>query len=359
MSEASTTFQVERTERSRLADVEFEKLSFGTVFSDHMLVAEYQDGRWLPPSIKPYGPLSLDPSISALQYGISVFEGLKAHRSPRGEILLFRAAENARRLRRSAARLAMPAVPDSLFLDGLRELLHTDRGWVPPADRGALYIRPVLFSIDPSLRVTPAARYLFVIFTSPFGAYFSAPVEVLVTEHYVRAFPGGTGDIKPAGNYAAGLLADREAREAGYNSVMWLDGMERRFIEECGVMNVFFVLEDRVVTPESTGTFLPGVTRDSVMTLLRGMGLRVEEERFSIDDLIRSFDRGYLRECFGTGTAATISPIRRIRYRERELELTPAPERTLAARLREQLLAIMTGRAPDPYGWVEPVRLDS
>jgi len=250
-------------------------------------------------------------------------------------------------------------VPESLFLDGLRELLRLDQAWVPPMDKGALYIRPVLFSVDPSLRVKPAEHYLFIIFTAPFGAYFSAPVEVLVTERYVRAFPGGTGDTKPAGNYAPALIADREARDAGYNSVMWLDGKERRYIEECGVMNVFFVLEDRVVTPEPTGTILPGVTRDSVMTLLRDMGLRVEEERFSIDDLIQSYDRGHLQECFGTGTAATVSPISRIGYRERDLELPPAAERTVAARLRGQLLAIMTGGAADPYGWVEPIRLES
>jgi len=359
MSESSTRIQVDKTARSRVADVDFEKVSFGTVFSDHMLVAEYREGRWLEPSIRPYGPVSVDPSISALQYGISVFEGLKAHRSTRGEVLLFRAAENARRLQRSAARLAMPVVPESLFLDGLRELLRLDQAWVPPMDKGALYIRPVLFSVDPSLRVKPAEHYLFIIFTAPFGAYFSAPVEVLVTERYVRAFPGGTGDTKPAGNYAPALIADREARDAGYNSVMWLDGKERRYIEECGVMNVFFVLEDRVVTPEPTGTILPGVTRDSVMTLLRDMGLRVEEERFSIDDLIQSYDRGHLQECFGTGTAATVSPISRIGYRERDLELPPAAERTVAARLRGQLLAIMTGGAADPYGWVEPIRLES
>lgn len=284
------------------------------------------------------------------------FEGLKAHRSADCRPLLFRPRENARRLQRSAARLAMPAVPESLFLDGLRELVRLDQGWIPPAEMGALYIRSILFSVDPSIRVKPADRYLFVIFTAPFGAYFAAPIDVLVSERYVRAFPGGTGDTKPAGNYAAALLADQEAREAGYNSVMWLDAQERRYVEECGVMNVFFVLDgEEVVTPSLSGTILPGITRDSVITLLRDLGYRVKEDRISMDDLLRSYERGELRECFGTGTAATVSHVRRIRYKDRTFELPPIEQRKVGAAVRDKLLAVMTGREPDPHGWVESV----
>ena len=346
---------IERIQASRIHGVDLGGVPFGSVYSDHMLVAEFNEGRWGEAAIRPYGPLELPPSISALQYGLSVFEGLKAHRSPSGAALLFRPQENARRLQRSARRLAMPEVPETLFLDGLRELVRLDRAWIPPCGGGALYVRPVLFSVDTSLRPKPAERYLFVIVTSPFGVYFGEPVDVLVSDRYVRAFPGGTGDGKPAGNYAPALLAEREAREAGFGSVLWLDGLERRYVEECGVMNVFFVLRDVVITPELSGTILPGITRDSVITLLREMSLRVEERRIPLDEVFQGHQQGELLECFGTGTAATVTHVRRIRHRERELVLPPVEERKVGPAVRERLVATMTGRAADPHGWVEAV----
>jgi branched-chain amino acid aminotransferase len=347
--------RIDRVTSSKVTDVDFATVPFGATFSDHMLVVEFQDGYWSDGLIQPYRPIPLSPSISALQYGLSVFEGMKAHKSPAGRPLLFRPLENARRLQRSAARLAMPAVPEALFMDGLRELIGLDQAWIPPAEIGALYIRPMLFSVDPSIRVKPADLYQFIIFTSPFGSYFSAPVDLLVSERYVRAFPGGTGDTKPAGNYAPALLADQEAREAGFNSVMWLDAQERRHAEECGVMNIFFVLGDDVMTPSLTGTILPGITRDSVITLLREMGYQVKEDRISVDELLRSYDRGELRECFGTGTAATVSHVRRIRYKDRTLELPPIEQRKVGTAVREKLIGVMTGREPDSHGWVESI----
>lgn len=347
--------RIERVGRSRRPDVDLARVAFSEVFSDHMLVAEFRDGAWDEPGIRPYGPLPLPPSISALQYGVSVFEGLKAHRTPAGAVALFRPGENARRLNRSAARLAMPAVPEAMFRDGLRQLVGLDADWVPAAGQGALYIRPCLFSIDPSLRVKPADRFLFVIVTCPFAAYYAGPVDLVVAERYVRAFPGGTGDVKAAGNYAAALVADREARDAGFQTVMWLDALQREHVEECGVMNMFFVIDERIVTPALQGTILPGVTRDSVITLLRDMGLEVEERPVSIEEIVRASDRGVLRECFGTGTAATLSHVRRIRYRDRDLELPSVEERTIGPKVRERLVAIATGQAPDPYGWVEEV----
>jgi branched-chain amino acid aminotransferase len=349
------SIRIDRVTRSRLPEVDLATVPFSAVFSDHMFSAEFRDGRWSNGLIRPYGPIPLAPSISAIQYGISVFEGLKAHKSPAGRPILFRPSKNARRLQRSATRLVMPAVPENLFLDGLRELIRLDQEWIPSAEIGALYIRPTLFSVDPSVRVKPADRYYFIIFTFPFGAYYSSPVDVLVSERYVRAFPGGTGDTKPAGNYAAALLADQEAHEAGFSSVMWLDARERRYIEECGVMNVFFAIGDEVVTPVLSGTILPGVTRDSVITLLRDMGYRVKEDRISIDELVRIHERGELRECFGTGTAATVSHVGRIRYKNRTLELPPIEQRKVGPVVREKLLGIMTGREPDPYGWVESI----
>ena len=229
------------------------EIPFSSVFSDHMLVARWRKGQWEDATICAYGPLSLPPNISSLQYGLSVFEGLKAHRMRDGQVALFRPALNAQRLNRSAKRLAMPEVPEELFLNGLRELVTRDQKWVPAHGAGALYVRPCLFSVDGSVRVKPTEECLFVIFTFPFTSYYSASVELLVSEKYVRAFPGGTGDVKPAGNYAAALLAEQEARAAGFHSVLWLDATHRSFVEECGVMNVFFVLEDVVVTPPLEG----------------------------------------------------------------------------------------------------------
>jgi branched-chain amino acid aminotransferase len=339
--------------RSRIDQVDFANVPFSSIFSDHMLTAEFHDGHWRKGEILPYGPISISPSVSALHYGVSAFEGLKAHKSPDGRPLLFRPRENARRLQRSAARLAMPAVPENMFLDGLRELVRLDQAWIPPAEQGALYIRPILFSVDPSIRVKPAENFRFMILTFPFGAYFAAPVDVLVSEQYVRAFPGGTGDTKPAGNYAAALLADQEAREAGFHAVMWLDAMERRYVEESGVMNVFFIFRDRVVTPALSGTILPGITRDSVIRLLRDMGFCVKEDRISVEDVFKSYERGELLECFGTGTAATVSHVRRIRYKDQTLELPAVEKRKVGPAVRQKLLAIMIGKESDPYGWIE------
>jgi branched-chain amino acid aminotransferase len=244
-------------------------------------------------------------------------------------------------------------VPEELFLHGLRQLVGLDREWVPPGDRGALYIRPCLFSTDPSLRVKPPEQCLFVIFTFPFTQYYSGAVDLHANERYVRAFPGGTGEVKPAGNYAAALLAEREARENGFHSVLWLDAREHSFIEECGVMNIFFVIENTVVTPPLAGTILPGITRDSAITVLRDMGLTVVERQISIEEIFTAEKAGTLRECFGTGTAATVSAVRRIGYRDREVVLPQVDGTSISSRLRERLTAIFTGRYPAPDGWLD------
>jgi branched-chain amino acid aminotransferase len=347
---------VERVRRSRISEVDFATVTFGSIFSDHMFSTECHNAHWTKACIQPYGGITLEPSVSALNYGVSIFEGLKVHRGPNGAPLLFRAKDNARRLQRSATRLAMASPPESLFLDGLRELVRVDQAWVPPAGAGALYVRPLLFSTDSSIRVKPAEHFRLLIFTFPYSSYYSAPVDVAVTERYARALPGGTGDVKACGNYAASLIADQEAQSIGFQSAMWLDGLEHRYIEECGVMNVFFLIGDEVVTPALTGTILPGVTRDSVIVLLRAMGIRVREERLAIDDLLGYHDNGTLKECFGTGTAATVTHIGRIQYRDQTIELPSVAERSVGPAIREKLLAIMTGRAHDPYGWVEAVQ---
>jgi len=346
---------VEPFSPSRLAGVDFANLPFSTVFSDHMVIAEFADGRWGEPRVQPYGPLALLPNISSLQYGVSAFEAMRAHRSPTGDVLLFRPWENARRLNRTAARLGMPDVPEDLFLSSLRNLVRLDREWVPPPGMGALYVRPSFFSIDPSMRVRAAERFLFVILSSPFGAYYTAPVEALVEQRYVRAFPGGTGDVKPAGNYAPTMGIEREAQARGFSTVMWLDAVEHRYIEECGVLNVFFVVGDRVITPSLSGTFLPGITRDSAIRLLRDAGWVVEDRPIAIDEVIQWHREGSLRECFGTGTAALVSHVARIRRGEEDVVLPAVLSRKVGPFLRERLLAIMMGEAPDPYGWLDVI----
>jgi branched-chain amino acid aminotransferase len=345
---------VDRCKSTRAGAMEqLEQIPFSSVFSDHMLVARWRHGRWEEARICEYGSLPLPPNISALQYGLSVFEGLKVHRTPAGKPALFRPGINAQRLNRSARRLAMPPVPEELFLSGLRKLVSLDQRWIPAHGKGALYVRPCLFSVDRSLRVKPPEECLFVTFTFPYTSYFTAPVELLVSERYVRAFPGGTGDIKPAGNYAATVLAEQEARDAGFHAVLWLDAVHRSFVEECGVMNVFFVLEDTVVTPSLEGTILPGVTRDCALTLLRDMGWRVAERPVSIEEVMQALRTGRLTECFGTATAANVSSVGRIRYRDVDLRLPPIPESGIACALRDRLNGIASGRLPDVHGWLE------
>ena len=346
---------IEPVSRSRVEDVDLGAVAFSSVMSDHMLVAEYLDGDWRTAAIRPYGPLALSPAISALQYGVSVFEGLKAQRTPDADVALFRPTANARRLNRSAERLAMPPVPEELFLDGLRALVRLDATWVPPHRQGALYVRPCLFSVDESVRVKPAEHFLFVILTFPFAAYYAAPVDVLVTDRFVRAFPGGTGDIKPAGNYAPAMRADADAQRADCQTAMWLDGQERRFVEECGVMNVFFVIDDTVVTPALGGTILPGVTRDSVMTLMRDQGLAVEERRIPLDEVFAMHAAGRLRECFGTSTATTLIHVKSIRHADQHIVLPPVEARPIGSALREALVGIASGTAPDRHRWLDRV----
>jgi len=340
---------------SRVGERNLEPRAFGTVFSDHMLVADYRNGGWTDARIEPYSPMTLPPSISALQYGISVFEGHKAFRTPRGEIVLFRPRDNWARMRRSCARLVLPEVPEDLYIEGLRQLIRLDRDWLPGPDEGSLYIRPCVFATDESLRVGPPSTCRFVIFTCAVGQYYPEPLRLLVITDYVRAFPGGTGNIKPAGNYAPGLLAERQAREQGFSGVLWLDGREHRFVEEAGVMNVFFVIDDTVVTPSLGGTILPGVTRDSVITLLAEMGADVQERPVSIDEVVEAHAERRLRECFGTGTAATIGQVAEISYHGKILTLPPVDQRRISPAVLARITALRTGRGPDPFGWLLPV----
>jgi branched-chain amino acid aminotransferase len=347
--------EVRRIAESRIAERNLSPQAFGTVICDHMLVAECRGGEWADARIEPYGPLPLPPSISALQYGISVFEGHKAFRTVGGEVVLFRPYENWKRLRRSCRRLVLPEVPEDLYIEGLKLLIRTDQDWVPGPDEGALYIRPCVFATDAAIRVGPSLTCRFVIFTAAVGPYYPAPLRLLVTTDYVRAFPGGTGNVKPAGNYAPALLAEAQARDRGFSSALWLDGRERRFVEEAGVMNMFFVIDGTVVTPGLNDTILPGITRDSVIRLLEAMGTPVEERPVAIDEVVTAHAAGRLQECFGTGTAATISHVAEIGYQDKILTLPPVSDRKIGPALVTRLAGLRTGREPDRLDWLTPV----
>jgi branched-chain amino acid aminotransferase len=288
----------------------------------------------------------------AVHYGQAIFEGFKAHALVDGGVALFRPAANHARFLRTAERLAMPAVPPELFIDGIAELVRLDRAWVPRSEGGSLYIRPVAFAIDEVLQVRPASQYRFVVITSPGLSYFAGAINLVAEERYARAFPGGTGDVKSAGNYAGSLRAALEAQALGYHNVIWLDGTEHRFVEESGLTNIMFVIDGRVITPPLTGTILPGVTRDSLLTLFRDMGIDVEERRITIDEIFDLKAQGRLSEAAGVGTAVTIAPIGRVRFRDREIDLTPAASGGPFARARQRLEAIRTGREPDRHHWL-------
>lgn len=348
----SQPIPITRVSQSRLTEALRENSAFGSTFSDHMFVADWENGSWKQPQIVPFGPLSFSPALTPFHYGQAIFEGFKAHRTLNGGVALFRPRENFARLNRSAARLAMPEIPESIFLEGVTELVRLDRDWIPHRDGGALYVRPVYFGVDDTLLVRPANRFRLIIMTCPVGPYFAQAIRLLAEERFVRAFPGGTGDSKAAGNYAGGLLAARLAQEKGFHNVLWLDGVEHRYVEESGVMNVFFVLEGKAITPPLGGTILPGVTRDSALTLLRELGIPVEERQISIDEVLSAHAAGKLTEAFGAGTAAIVAPIACIRYRDRDLQFSAVSDSSVAARLRTRLVAVQTGREPDKHNWL-------
>jgi branched-chain amino acid aminotransferase len=348
---ANTNISVLRTSVSRLGIVNFDSVPFGTIFSDHVLSAQYRDGQWKDPEIAPYGPIPLAPSASGLHYGQSIFEGFKAFRLRDSGIGLFRIRDNFVRLNHSAKRLAMPELPKSLFVDGIAELIRLDQKWVPNASSGSLYVRPIYFATDEALVVRPSQTYRFAVFTCPVGKYFAEPLRLLAEERLVRAFPGGLGATKAAGNYAGSLLAGVEAAQKGFHGTLWLDGLTHRFVEECGLMNIFFVIDRAVVTPPLSGTILPGVTRDSVIVVLRDMGIGIVERPISLEEVVQASKEKRLSEAFATGTAATVAPIEVIRYRESDIRLSVEPK-SLAEEIASRLESIRTGEVPDPHGWI-------
>jgi len=308
---AIATIPVTKSEKSRLQETPVQNAPFGKYFTDHMLEADYVNGAWTNVQIRPYQPLSIAPSNAAIHYGQSIFEGVKAYRHANGDAFIFRPLDNYRRFNVSARRMQMPDVPEEIFMEGMRLLIEIDKDWIPSFPDHSLYIRPFMFASDEVIGVKPSETYKFMIILSPTGPYYAAPMKINVEEHYVRAVPGGIGFAKAAGNYAAAMLATAEAKQKGYDQVLWMDALEHKYVQECGTMNVFFVIGDKVITPDlNEGTILAGVTRDSAIEMLREMGLHVEERALGIDEILDAYEKGELKEVFGTGTAATISLIR-------------------------------------------------
>jgi branched-chain amino acid aminotransferase len=332
---------------------------FGRLFTDHMVVVRYSEGQgWHDATVEPRGPIPLDPASAVLHYAQEVFEGLKAYRTGNGGAALFRPEANAQRFQQSAARLAMPALPDGLFIEAIRQLVTIDQAWIPDTPGGSLYLRPFMFANDVFLGVKPSSEYLFLVIASPVGAYFksgSSAVKVWVSDTYTRAAPGGTGAAKCGGNYAAGLLAQAEASDHGCDQVVFLDAVERRWVEELGGMNVFFVFDDGSVSTPPLGTILPGITRDSLLTLARSMGMTVREEPYSMDQWRADAASGRLRECFACGTAAVVTPIGTIRSRDGEFTIGNGNGGEVTASLLTALVDVQRGRAPDANGWVHRV----
>jgi branched-chain amino acid aminotransferase len=347
--------RVTKTSKSKLPEMDFSNLPFGKHFTDHMLVAEFEKGEWKNVEIKPYQPLTLEPSLAVFHYGQAIFEGIKAYRNREGEAFIFRPYDNFRRFNASADRMQMPAVPEEIFIEGMRRLIAVDRNWIPAREDFSLYIRPFMISTDAAIGVRPSEKYTFFILLSPTGPYYAAPMKIYVEEKYTRAAPGGVGFAKNAGNYGASLKAAADARQMGYDQVLWTDAFEHKWLQEVGTMNVFFVFGNKAVTPSlEEGTILEGVTRDSAITVMKEMGLSVEERRVSIDELIEAYRKRELTELFGTGTAATISSIRELRYKDEVLRFDTEKWK-IAPELKRILGDIREGRREDRYGWMVKV----
>lgn len=335
--------------------VDESSLNFGDIFTDHMFLMDFEEGKgWLDPRIVPYGDFSIDPAAMGIHYGQEIFEGLKAYHGKDKGIYLFRPEDNINRFNRSASRVCMPNVDPVVFMEGMKQLILLEKEWIPKNRGTSLYIRPAMLATEPHLGVRPAKNYLFFIILCPVGAYYKEglnPVKIYVEDKYVRAAVGGTGEAKTAGNYAASLLAAEEAKEKGFTQVLWLDAAHRRYVEEVGTMNIFFVIENEVIAAPLTGSVLPGITRDSVIHLTKEWGLKIKERSLSIDEIIDSAKDGRLSEAFGTGTAAVISPVGQITYKGEDHVVAGGKMGEISQRLYNEIVGIQYGDKEDPYGW--------
>jgi branched-chain amino acid aminotransferase len=334
-------------------------LGFGQIFTDHMFVADFQEEKgWYDPRVEPYGPLAMDPAAAVLHYAQAIFDGLKAFRGVDGQVRLFRPQKHVERMNLSAQRMCIPPLDPELALASIVTLVGIEKDWVPKTVGTSLYVRPTIVANEPFLGVRPAKSYIYFVILSPVGAYYPegmAPVKIRVEERYVRAVEGGLGGAKTGANYAASLMAGEDAKHEGFTQVLWLDGVHRRYIDEVGTMNIMIKIGDEVVTPPLSGTILAGVTRDSVLTLLRDWGVRVSERQIGIDEVVGAHKKGTLAEVWGTGTAAVISPVGELAYRGEKMVVQGGGIGPLTKRLYDAIVGIQYGTAPDPYGWTVKV----
>jgi branched-chain amino acid aminotransferase len=338
------------------------KLVFGKTFSDHMFAMDYRagEGNWINPRVVPYQSLQMDPAAMVLHYGQGIFEGMKAYRSKDGRILLFRPEKNFERLNQSARRLCMPEIDVDFQFKALKALLELDVDWIPHSMGSSLYIRPTMIASEPALGVRPANEYLYFIITGPVAAYYAEgfnPVKIFVSDEFVRAVRGGVGEAKTMANYASSLFAAEMAKKKGFTQVLWLDAVERRYVEEVGTMNIFFRMNDELVTPPLSGSILPGVTRQSVIQLAQHWGIKINERPISIDEVIETVQSGSMQEIFGTGTAAVISPVGQICYKNEYHRIRDGGVGELSQKLYDEIIGIQYGDKPDPFGWVYEIKM--
>lgn len=348
----NSEIKIEKVAASRLPEQDVNNVPFGKCFTDHMFVAEYADGEWKKSYITPYKDVPMSYATAALHYGQAIFEGMKAYKNDKGEVRVFRPLDNFARLNKSAVRMAMPEVPEEIFMGGLVELLKLDAGWVPTSDTGSLYIRPFLISTDEALGVKVSDTFKFIIICCPAGKYYADPIKVLIEKNYIRAVEGGIGYVKAAGNYGRSLYPTKLAQQKGYQQVIWTDGKTHSFVEESGTMNLMFVMNNTLVTPAIGDTILDGITRRSVLALAKNWGMKIEERKISIAEIIEAHTNGTLTEVFGVGTAATIAQIIGIGYDDKDYMLPAVETRQFSNKVDETLRNIRKGKVEDKFGWM-------
>lgn len=354
------TIRIERTTCPKEKPGKDNPLVFGTIFTDHMFMMDYEEGKgWIDPRVVPYQKLELEPSCMVFHYGQEMFEGLKAYKADDGRILLFRPDKNIERANRSNRRICIPEIPEDIFMEALKTVVKVDEDWIPTKPGTSLYIRPFIIATDPFLGVRPSHTYKFMIILSPVGAYYESgldPVKIWIEDEYVRAVKGGIGEAKTGGNYVASLASQVKAHDEGYAQVLWLDGVHRKYIEEVGAMNIFFKINGTVVTPELNGSILPGVTRDSAIQLCKMWGIPVEERKISVDEVVKTAESGEMEECFGTGTAAVVSPVGELRFEKEKMPISNNQIGELTQRIYDTITGIQLGRIKGPEGWSVEVK---
>ena len=343
---------IQKTPTSRLSEVDFDHLAFGRSFADHMLVAEYADGAWKSVTIQPYGPLSYQPAMMSIHYGQAIFEGMKAYRSKKGEVLVFRPEENMKRFNKSAVRMCMPEVPEEIFLGGLKQLIQLDNAWVPEKEGCSLYIRPFMFATDEYVGVSPSTTYKFIIFNCPVGSYYTKPLRVRVETEFIRAAKGGVGFAKNAGNYGGSLYPTVQANKDGYDQIIWTDAATHQYVEEAGTMNLMFIIHGALVTAPTGDTILDGVTRKSVIQIAKDWGVEVQERLLSVKELVEGISSGAVTEAFGAGTAAVIAPIQTIGFEGKDYELPARKDSDFSAKIFHEISQIRLGEIADTRGWI-------